>query len=119
MIEELKSKMKPVMDMAEINKKTAEKLISLQSQYVNDFISSSLNQMKTLSELKDPKAAVEAQVKYLKELEAKITDVAQQEISALSEAKSQLTVLVEKSLKEVADADYVAEMQKLMKSFGK
>ena len=115
MYEEMKDKMKPVMDMAEINKKTTEKLIALQSQYVSDFVNSSLSQMKTLTATKEPKAAFEAQVQYLKEVEAKLTDIAEKEMAALTEAKVQLTEIVEKSLSGLADAPYFAELEKFMK----
>lgn len=115
MYEEMKDKMKPVMDMAEINKKTTEKLIALQSQYVSDFVNSSLSQMKSLSATKEPKAAFEAQVKYLKEIEAKLTDVAEKEMAALTEAKEELTSIVEKAAGELTTTPYFAELQKFMK----
>lgn len=118
MYENMKDKMKPVMDMAEINKKTTEKLIALQSSYVSEFVNASLNQMKTLSEMRDPKAALELQVKYLKEIEAKLTDVAEKEMAALVEAKEQLTDLVEKSVAEIGDlkdVPFMADLQKFMK----
>jgi phasin family protein len=118
MYENMKDKMKPVMDMAEINKKTTEKLIALQSAYVSDFVNASLNQMKTLSEVRDPKAALELQVKYLKDIEAKLTDVAEKEMAALVSAKEELTGLVEKSVAEIGDMKdlpFMAELQKFMK----
>lgn len=115
MMNELKDSMKPVMDMAEINKKTAEKLIALQSSFVSDIVNSSLAQMQTLAAAKDPKAAVELQVKYLKEAEAKMTEAAEKEIAALSEAKSELTDLVEKSIEDFSSAPYFEEFQKYMK----
>lgn len=114
MINELKDSMKPVMDMAEINKKTAEKLIALQSAYVTEVVNASLSQMKTLSETKDPKAALDLQVKYLKDAESKMTEVAEKEIAALAEAKAELSTLVEKSLTDLATAQPFAELQKFM-----
>lgn len=119
MYDQVKNSMKPMMDMAEINKKTAEKLIALQSQYVSEFVNSSLSQMKSLSEVKDPKTAIEAQIRYMKEIEAKASDVAQQEISALSEAKAQLSLLMEKTLEDMGESDYLAEVQKMMKTYNK
>lgn len=114
MIDNLKDSMKPVMDMAEINKKTAERLIALQSSYVTEVVNASLAQMKTLSETKDAKDALELQVKYLKDAEAKMTEVAEKEIAALAEAKAELSTLVEKSLSDLATAPYFAELQKFM-----
>lgn len=115
MYEDMKDKMKPVMDMAEINKKTTETLIALQSQYVSDFVNSSLSQMKALTETKEPKAAFEAQVTYLKEVEAKLTDVAEKEMAALTAAREELTGIVEKSFSELSSSPYFAELQKFMK----
>ncbi|MBV0931789.1 phasin family protein [Marinobacterium weihaiense] len=118
MYDKMKDSMKPVMDMAEINKKTTEKLIALQSGYVSEFVNASLNQMKTLAEVREPKAAVELQVKYLKEVESKLTDVAEKEMAALAEAKEQLTELVEKSVTDMGDVQnmpFMAELQKFMK----
>ena len=114
MINEFKDNMKPVMDMAEINKKTAEKLIALQSAYVTEVVNASLSQMKTLSETKDPKAALDLQVKYLKDAESKMTEVAEKEIAALAAAKAELTAVVESSLEDLSSAPYFAELQKFM-----
>lgn len=115
MYEDMKDKMKPVMDMAEINKKTTETLIALQSQYVSEFVNSSLSQMKALTETKEPKAAFEAQVKYLKDVEAKLTDVAEKEMAALTSAREELTGIIEKSVTDMSSSPYFAELQKFMK----
>ncbi|MGB2130918.1 MAG: phasin family protein [Marinobacterium sp.] len=121
MYDKMKESMQPMVDMAEINKKTTEKLIALQSSYVSDFVNASLTQMKTLSEIREPKQALELQVKYLKEIEAKLTDVAEKEMAALVEAKEELTGLVEKSvadmgdMKDLKEMPFMAELQKFMK----
>ncbi|SIQ24328.1 phasin family protein [Marinobacterium stanieri] len=121
MYDKMKESMQPMVDMAEINKKTTEKLIALQSSYVSDFVNASLTQMKTLSEIREPKQALEMQVKYLKDVEAKLTDVAEKEMAALVEAKEELTGLVEKSvadmseLKDLKEMPFMAELQKFMK----
>lgn len=121
MYDKMKETMQPMVDMAEINKKTTEKLIALQSSYVSDFVNASLTQMKTLSEIREPKQALEMQVKYLKDVEAKLTDVAEKEMAALVEAKEELTGLVEKSvadmseLKDLKEMPFMAELQKFMK----
>ncbi|WP_010323207.1 phasin family protein [Marinobacterium stanieri] len=121
MYDKMKESMQPMVDMAEINKKTTEKLIALQSSYVSDFVNASLTQMKTLSEIREPKQALEMQVKYLKDVEAKLTGVAEKEMAALVEAKEELTGLVEKSvadmseLKDLKEMPFMAELQKFMK----
>ena len=47
MLKEMKDKMAPVVEMAEINKKTAETLVSLQTEYLSDFVNASLAQIKS------------------------------------------------------------------------
>lgn len=121
MYDKMKESMQPMVAMAEINKKTTEKLIALQSSYVSDFVNASLTQMKTLSEVREPKQALELQVKYLKEIEAKLTDIAEKEMAALVEAKEELTGLIEKSvadmgeMKDLKEMPFMAELQKFMK----
>ncbi|CAI8239023.1 MAG: Uncharacterised protein [Marinobacterium sp. xm-d-530] len=114
MMNELKDSMKPMMAMAEINKKTAEALIGLQSSYVTEVVNASLSQMKSLTEVKDPKAALELQVKYLKDAEAKMTEVAEKEIAALAAAKAELTELMEQSVEDYASAPMFEELKKFM-----
>jgi phasin family protein len=106
MIKDMKEKMAPVVELAELNKKTTETLVSLQADYFSDFVNSSLAQVKALTEVKEPKEAFELQVKYLKELEAKTTGVAEKEVAALTEAREQFTSLVEKSFSEMGDMPY-------------
>lgn len=116
MMKDVQNKMKPVTDMAEINKSTAEKLISLQTEYVTDLFNSGLAQMKALSEVKEPKAAIELQVKYFKDLEAKLTNVAEKEIATLTSAKEQLTELVEKGVSEMSEVPAMADVTKFMQT---
>ena len=116
MMKDMQDKLKPVTDMAEINKSTAEKLIALQSEYLTDLFNSGLAQMKALSEVKEPKSAFELQVKYFKELEAKLTNVAEKELAALTAAKEQLTDLVEKSVADLSEAPALTEVTKFMQA---
>ncbi|WP_432694973.1 phasin family protein [Marinobacterium sp. YM272] len=106
MLKEMKEKMAPVVEMAEINKKTAETLISLQSDYFSDFVNSSLAQVKALTEVKEPKEAFDLQVKFYKELEGKITGTAEKEMAALTKANEEITAIVEKSMSEMGDLPY-------------
>jgi len=112
MLKEMKEKMAPVVEMAEVNKKTAETLISLQSDYFSDFVNSSLAQVKALTEVKEPKEALDLQIKFVKDLEGKITTVAEKEVAALTEAKDQLTAIVEKSFAEMGDLSSCFDMSK-------
>ncbi len=92
MMKDVQENMKPVVDMAEINKKAAEKLIELQSRYVSDFVNATMAQMQALSSIKDPQEAIDLQVEYVKQLENKLTSVAEEEMAALSSAKVELKV---------------------------
>lgn len=115
MLKEMQDKMKPVSDIAEINKSTAERLISLQSEYLTDMFNSGLAQMKALSEVKEPKSAMELQIKYFKEMEAKLTNVAEQEIAALSSAREKLTDIIEKSVADMAEMPAMGDMASYLK----
>lgn len=55
LMKDMQDKMKPVTEMAEINKTTAEKLISLQSEYMTELFNTGIAQMKALSDIKEPK----------------------------------------------------------------
>jgi hypothetical protein len=115
-LKDMQEKMKPVTEMAEINKVTAEKLISLQSEYMTDLFNTGIAQMKALGEVKEPKTALEMQVKYFKEIEAKMTDTAEKELAAISSAKEKLTDIIEKSMFDMSDAPMMTEMTKFMKT---
>lgn len=112
MLKEMKDKMAPVVEMAEINKKTAETLVSLQTEYISDFVNASLAQIKSLTEVKEPKEAFDLQLKYFKELESKMSGTVEKEVAALSEARDQLTELVEKSLSEVGELPLFTDLSK-------
>ena len=109
--EPVKEKFSPAIEMAEINKTTAEKLMAIQAEYVSDFVNSSLAQFKSLVDAKDPKEAIKLQVEFLKTLDAKFTDVAEKELATMSEAKDKLSEIVEKSLSELGDVPFMNEFK--------
>lgn len=111
---DVKEKMKPAVDVAEVNKTAVEALFSIQSEYVTDFINSGISQMKALTEVKEPQELIDLQVSYYKSLEAKMTEVANKEVAALTEAKDKISEIMEKSISEMQSTDYVAEMTKYM-----
>ncbi|NVK41228.1 MAG: phasin family protein [Oceanospirillaceae bacterium] len=121
MMKDLKEKMQPVVEITEINKKAAEKLIALQTSCVTDLFNAGLGQVKAMSEIREPKAAIELQVKFFKDVEAKITDVAEQEIATLTEVRDQLSEIVEKSMSEItelpASYSYFQDFSKFMPTF--
>lgn len=119
MMKDLKDKMQPVVEITEINKKAAEKLIALQSSCVTDLFNFGLAQAKAMAEVREPKTAVELQVQFFKSVEAKLTDVAEQELAALNEARDQLTEVFEKSFFDIAElpSAYFPDFSQYMPSF--
>lgn len=111
-VKEMKDKMAPIAEMAEINKKTAEEIMSLQSEYFSELVTSGMSQFKSLIEVKEPKEAVELQMKYYRELESKTTSTAEKELAALSSAKDQMAELVEKNFFDMSDMSYFKDMGK-------
>lgn len=116
MMKDVQEKMKPFNDAVEINKATAEKLVALHTEYVSDLFNSGVNQMKALTEVKAPKDALELQMSYFKELDAKLTNVAEQEIAAMVEAKEKLTVLAEQSMSDLSEAPALQEVTQMFQA---
>jgi len=114
LMKDVQEKMQPAIDVAEVNKKALETLFSLQSEYVTDFVDSSVAQLKALSEVKDAKDAIELQVQFFKNLEVKMTSVAEKELAALTTAKEEISGIVEKSLSEIGDMPYVSDFNKFI-----
>lgn len=114
LMKDVQEKMQPAIDVAEVNKKALETLFSLQSEYVTDFVDSSVAQLKALSEVKDAKDAIELQVQFFKNLEVKMTSVAEKELAALTTAKDEISGIVEKSLSEIKEMPYVSDFNKFI-----
>lgn len=121
-IKDMQDKMAPVTLLTEINKSTAEKLIAIQTEYMTDLFNTGIAQMKALSGVHEPKEAFELQIKYFKELDAKLVNVAEKEVAALSETKEQLLDVVEKNLSEMtnmSDIYGLTEVSKFMQNVQK
>lgn len=114
LMKDVQEKMQPAIDVAEVNKKALETLFSLQSEYVTDFVDSSVAQLKALSEVKEAKEAIELQVQFMKNLETKMTTTAEKEFAALTAAKEEISEIVEKSLSEISEMPYVTDFNKFM-----
>ena len=99
---DMKTRMQPVIDLAESNKKAMETLATLQKDTMTDVINASVAQFKDLAECKDPKAALEKQLGFYKSLEAKMTDTAEKSIATINEAKDAFVSVVEESAKQTA-----------------
>lgn len=103
MLKEMQDKMKPVTDLVELNRKTAEKIFALQSAFFTDSVNASVAQVKALAEVKEPKQAFELQMSFLKEQESKWSDTAEQELAALNEVREEVSALFEQSFSSLGD----------------
>ncbi len=101
-VENMKAQMKPVMDLAETNKTAMEKLANLQKDAMTEIMSASMEQFKALSKCKDPKAAMDLQNSFYKDLGAKMTNTAEQSIAAMTTAKDAFSAAVEVAVKKTA-----------------
>ena len=110
MMKTFADQMAPFNKAAEINKKTAEKLFELQSAYMTEMFNAGLTQLKALTGATEPKSAVEMQIAFYKEMEAKLTSAAEQEVAALTTAREELTSVFEESMASLAEVDYLKEM---------
>ncbi|RDE22515.1 phasin family protein [Motiliproteus coralliicola] len=102
MLAEMKTRMQPVLDLAETNKKVMETMANVQKEAMTDVVNASMEQMQELAKCQDPKAAFDLQVKFYKALEAKMADTTEKNMAALNEAKDAFTAVVESSAKQAA-----------------
>ena len=100
--EDMKSRMQPVLALAETNKKAMEKLAAVQKDSMTDVVNASLEQFKAVAQCKEPKSALDLQVKFYKDLEAKMNDTAEKSIAAISEAKEAYVAAVEEAAQKAA-----------------
>ena len=99
---DMKTRMQPVVDLAETNKKALEKLAALQKDSMTDVINVSVAQFQEMAQCKDPKVALEKQMDFYKSLEAKMTDTAEKSIATITEAKEAFVSVLEESAKQTA-----------------
>lgn len=111
LFDDMKSRMQPVLDLAETNKKAMETLATVQKDSMTEMVNASLEQFKALSQVKEPKAALDLQVQYYKDLEAKMASSAEKSIAAITEAKEAFVAAVEEAAKK-ATAEVEGAMKK-------
>jgi len=105
-LKDMQEKMKPVTALTEANQKAIEKIFALQSEYFTECVNAGLAQAKALAEVKEPKEALQLQLSFLKEQEAKWSDVAEKELAALTEVREQVSALMEESFLSLGEAPY-------------
>ncbi len=102
MSNEIAALFKPMQDLVDVNTKTVETLVSLQKAYVEELANASVEQFKTLCECKDPKEALDLQVKFYKSVEAKMAEAAEKGVATMTVAKDAYVATLEESGKQVA-----------------
>ncbi len=98
LFKDMESSFKPVLDVAEINRKTLEKLTSLQTECISDCVTASVRQIQALSTAADPQAALELQISFARDFEAKLANTAGLNAAAINEASAAIKAVVEQSL---------------------
>lgn len=116
MLNDVKGKMKPVVDMAEINKRAAEQIIALQTAYMNDLFSAGMAQMNALAMVRDPRQAAEMQMGYFKQLETNLKSTAEKELAVMTEARDEMSGLVEQSFSGIGEMPWVGQMNSVMET---
>ena len=93
--------MKPVTQMAELNKKTMETLAAKQAELVKELFEGSVAQAKALTSTSDLSSAMTAQKTYLEGVQAKLVSAAQDTQEVLTTARDEAAEQV-KSVMETA-----------------
>ncbi len=100
---DMKTRMQPVISLAETNKKALETLAALQKDSLTEVVNASVEQFKDMAQVKDPKVAMDKQVAFYKALEAKMSDTAEKSIAAITEANDAFVAVVEESTKKTTE----------------
>ncbi|WP_372742754.1 phasin family protein [Neptunomonas sp.] len=113
-MKDIQENLVPVTMITDINKSAAEKLIALQTECMTDLFYTGLAQMQALSSVREPKEVFELQIKFFKELDAKLANITEKEVTMLSETKEQLVDVIEKNISGMPDMYGMADATKLM-----
>ncbi|MEH6471791.1 MAG: phasin family protein [Halopseudomonas sp.] len=93
-LENVKSSFQPLIELAELNRKTLEKMTSVQTSYLTDCISTSIKQVKTLAESGSPQRATQLSFEMIKDFETKLSGATEQNLAALAELRDAYSSLV-------------------------
>jgi hypothetical protein len=113
-MKDIKETLVPVTMITDINKSAAEKLISLQTEYMTDLFNIGLAQMQALSSVREPKDVFELQIKFFKKFDEKLASITEKEVTVLTETKEQLMNIIEKNMSGMPDMYGMADASKLM-----
>ncbi len=113
--ENVKSSFQPLIELAELNRKTLEKMTSVQTSYLTDCISTSIKQVKSLAESGSPQRATELSFEMIKEFENKLAGATEQNIAALHELRTAYSALMNGSCSD--NYARVTELYSLKETF--
>ncbi len=113
LIADMKSNLQPLMDVAEINRKTLEKLTEVHTEYATDCFNAGLKQIEALTEVKDPQKATELQIKFVKDLDGKTSSVVEQSVTALTKAKDDYSKIMEQACARMTEGKLFEDVTKV------
>ncbi|OMH32753.1 phasin family protein [Motiliproteus sp. MSK22-1] len=99
---DVESSLKPAIDMAAVNQKALAKLTSLQAECINECVDAQFKQFQALSKSKDPQSAVELQISFIKDFEAKVANTAELNVAAINDASEAIKKIVNQGLEQLA-----------------
>lgn len=99
----IKSVLKPVNDLVLINAETTGSILLRQNAFFGDLVESSVQQVKTLSQASSLRDALDAQRAYMKEVGAKVSSVARDNIETLREGGKSAGTVVKSALRRSRD----------------
>jgi hypothetical protein len=79
--------LKPLMDLVETNVSVTEKLLQQQASYVVEVLNASVDHVKSLGDISEVSAAIEAQQSFAQSMGQRFVDVAKLQFETLTEAK--------------------------------
>ncbi len=108
---DMKSKMQPILGVAEINRKAFEKLAALQTECITDCVNASLQQLKTLGGEKNAEKITELQFEFIRSVEGKLNSAAEQNLATISEAKEEISKLIGSSYTSLLENNPFQELK--------
>lgn len=116
MLKDVQKSFQPMLAMVEINRKAAEKMFELQSEYVSNLVNATMSQMQQLTAVTEPQQLIDLQLEYVKQMESQLTEVAEQEFATINAAANELTDAVKTNLDNITQTElhYIDEVSKLV-----
>ncbi|MEH6824139.1 MAG: phasin family protein [Motiliproteus sp.] len=92
--------LQPLVDMAMINFSAAQKCAEIQSNFISYLLDANLKQFQALADAKDPKSALTSQLAFIKAIDTRWCDTAEQEIETARDVQHSIAGILEKSIQD-------------------